>query len=203
MGIQNYTYLALQFIACLFALYNWKSYKNTALWIFLPFLIYSLINEFLATYIALNFKIRLLYNVYIMLSFLVYLYWFDRLLNLKMIKWILLGLFIVAVVYDIYSKGVMRPLLKTAVNFQSIMVLVCSFVFFAKLLRSKEVVHYQQLPAFWIVSGMLIFYIGYVPLSLMVGMGFHVDEFYALAIILLNLLLYGCYIIGFYVAGKR
>jgi hypothetical protein len=203
MGFQNYLYLSLQFIAVCFAIIYWKKYKNTALWIFLPFLIYTFVNEIIGTYVALNYGLRVPFNLYIIISFLVYLYWYDALLKLKFWKWIVLGIFAFMVMYDIQTRGFLKPLLKTAVNFQSVMVLGFSFLFFAKLLGKREVVHYQKLPEFWIVSGILLFYIGYVPLSLVIGMGFKVQELYGYAIIPLNFILYGGYIIGFYVSGKR
>jgi hypothetical protein len=203
MGIQNYLYLSLQLIAVCFAIYYWKNYRKTHLWIFLPFLVYTFLNELMGTYIALNYQLRVPFNIYIIVSFFVYLYWYDQLLRLKFWKWIILGIFCAIVVYDIQTRGFLKPLLKTAINFQSIMVLGFSFLFFAQLLRKKEVVHYQKLPEFWIVTGILLFYIGYVPLSLVIGMGYNVQELYAYAIIPLNFILYGGYIIGFYVSGKR
>lgn len=203
MGAQNYLYLGLEFLACVFAIYYWPKYKHTAMWIFLPFLLYTFLNEIAATYVAIQYQNRILYNVYIILSFLVFLYWFDRLIGLKFWKWIILGIFSFVVFYDIQSKGFVIPLLKTAINFQSILVLGFSFLFFAKLLGKKEVVEYQKLPEFWIVTGILLFYIGFVPLSLVIGMGYNVQELYAYAIIPLNFILYGGYMIGFYVSGKR
>lgn len=203
MKIPNYIYLSLQLIACIFALIYWRKYKQSSLWIFWPFLIYTFLNEIFATYLALNFKIRILYNLYIIVSFLVYLYWFDKLLKLKFWKWIIMFLFCFVVFYDIQDKGIIKPLLKTAVNFETAIVLILSVVFFMKLLRKDEVIEYYKLPEFWVVSGLLMFYLGFVPLSLIVGMGYKIEDLYIISIIFLNFLLYCGYIIGFYVSGKR
>ena len=203
MGPENYIYLFVEFVACIFAVIYWKNYKHTPLWIFLPFLLYTLVNEFLATHIALEYRTRIAYNIYIIISFFVYLYWFDKLLKFKFWKWIFLAIFIAAALYDIQTRGFFKPLLKTSVNVQSIMVLGFSLMYFAKLLRKDEVVHYQRLPEFWIVCGMLMFYIGYIPLSFIIGQGYKVQHLYSVAIIILNVLLYGGYIIGFYVSRKR
>lgn len=205
--MQNFSYifLLIQLLACLAAIYKWKSIRKTPLWIFLPFLIYSFLNEVTTTalYSFTSINFRYLYNIYCIVSFFVYLYWFDRILKLKLWKWIVTLVFLVAVVYDIITSDSLKQLIKTALLVQAIILLIFSVIYFVRLLNKEEVVHYQLIPEFWIILGLLVFHIAFVPLFLLTGLGYNIQKAYAIAINILNYILYSSYILGFYVAGKR
>lgn len=206
MQFLSYLYLFIQLLACLFAIRYWKNYRNSTLWIFLPFLIYSFLNELIA-FLLLNMKIemnvRFMYNIYIIVCFFVYLYWFDSLLKLKYWKWILTLIFIGLLVYDGIKSDFMTQLSKTALFFQAIIILFFSLFYFIRLLKSNAVIHFQKKPEFWIIMGLLVFYIAFIPLSLVSGKGLNIQLAYGIAINILNYILYTCYCIGFYVTGKR
>lgn len=202
MDAQNLIYLAVQLIACVVAFYYWKYYKGRSMWIFLPFLVYSFINEIAATYMAIHYHSRVLYNIYTIISFLVYLYFFNKLLKLKVWKWVLLALFLLVYLEEILATGFIKPLMRNSIIVQSVLVLVFTVLYFVRLLQQDTVIHYYRLPEFWIVSGLLMFYIAFTPLMIFVGIGYNFQHIYLAAITVLNLVLYGTYIIGFYVSGK-
>ncbi|MFA7447544.1 MAG: hypothetical protein WCY77_03835 [Weeksellaceae bacterium] len=195
----------IQLLACLAAIYKWKSIRKTPLWIFLPFLIYSFLNEVTTTalYSFTSINFRYLYNIYCIVSFFVYLYWFDRILKLKLWKWIVTLVFLGAVVYDVITSDSLKQLIKTALLVQAIILLIFSVIYFVRLLNKEEVVHYQLIPEFWIILGLLVFHIAFVPLFLLTGLGYNIQKAYSIAINILNYILYSSYILGFYVAGKR
>lgn len=205
--MQNFSYifLLIQLLACLAAIFKWKSIRKTPLWIFLPFLIYSLLNEVTTTalYSFTSINFRYLYNIYCIVSFFVYLYWFDRILKLKLWKWIVTLVFLGAVVYDVITSDSLKQLIKTALLVQAIILLIFSVIYFVRLLNKEEVVHYQLIPEFWIILGLLVFHIAFVPLFLLTGLGYNIQKAYTIAINILNYILYSSYILGFYVAGKR
>lgn len=205
--MQNFSYifLLIQLLACLAAIYKWKSIRKTPLWIFLPFLIYSFLNEVTTTalYSFTSINFRYLYNIYCIVSFFVYLYWFDRILKLKLWKWIVTLVFLGAVVYDVITSDSLKQLIKTALLVQAIILLIFSVIYFVRLLNKEEVVHYQLIPEFWIILGLLVFHIAFVPLFLLTGLGYNIQKAYTIAINILNYILYSSYILGFYVAGKR
>lgn len=204
MSVLNYIILFVQFASCCVAIYYWPHYKNKSIWIFLPFLVYTFLNELLAMMLSFHFRIRNypMYNVYLIVSFCVYLYWFDQLLRLHFWKWIILLLFSLVVIYDIFIDGFSNGLLKNTLYFQAVLMLTFSLAYFSNLLRRNEVIHYQNLPEFWIVTGLLMFYIGFIPLSIANGT-IKMHNTYMIAINILNYVLYGCYIIAFYVSGRR
>lgn len=108
-----------------------------------------------------------------------------------------------AVAYDVYTGNSLEQLIKTALLVQAIILLVFSLFYFGRLLKQEEVVHYQRIPEFWIIFGLLIFHIAFVPLFLLSGKGLNIQLAFAISINVLNYILYSCYIFGFYVAGKR
>lgn len=205
MQILSNIFLLIQLIACLVAIYYWKSIKKSSLWVFLPFLIYSFLNELTASFLynMYGYNVRYLYNIYCVVSFFIYLYWFNQILKLSYWKWIVSFLFLMAVAYDVYTGNSLEQLIKTALLVQAIILLVFSLFYFGRLLKQEEVVHYQRIPEFWIIFGLLIFHIAFVPLFLLSGKGLNIQLAFAISINVLNYILYSCYIFGFYVAGKR
>ena len=154
MEVQNYIYLFVQLIACCVAIYFWRYYKHAVIWIFLPFLLYSFINEISAIVLAkYHYPVRPLYNIYTLISFGVYLYFFDKLYKLKIWKWVFMVLFLSIWIYDFITKDFCKTMFDNAINALSILILFCSLLYFTKLLKSNEVIHFQLLPEFWIVSG--------------------------------------------------
>lgn len=151
----------------------------------------------------LEINVRFLYNFYIIIGFFVYLYWFDRLLKLKILKWIFTAVFMSVLVYDGLKSHFMTQLFKTALFFQAVSILLFSLLYFIRLLKSNSVIHFQKKPEFWIIMGLLVFYIAFIPLSLVSGKGLNIQLAYGIAINILNYILYTCYCIGFYVSGKR
>ncbi len=198
-------FLIIQLLACIAAIIYWKSYKNTPLWIFLPLLIYTFVNEVSITVLMKSGVInspRIFYNVYSVISFLAYLYWFDKILKLKYWKWVVLLIFIVAIGYDYSLHGAVRQFFKTGLVTQSIILLLFSVIYYIRLLKEDKVIDYQKVPEFWFILGLLTFYIAFTPLQLVTGIGLDIGKAYSVAIIVLNFILYGCYIIGFYVTSK-
>lgn len=197
-------FFPIQFIAAVASIYFWKNYRKTSLWIFMPYLIYTFLNEITVYLMAYQFKIspRFLYNIYILVTFGVLMYWFDKLLNLKKLKFIPILIFVLAVSLDFYKYGLGGQFFKLGLVVQAITVLVLSFIYFSRLLKMDKVINYQKIPEFWIILGNFVFYIAFVPLSLVTGIGLEIITAYYIAINVLNYILYGCYIIGFYVTSK-
>lgn len=205
INLLSKSFLIMQLLACIAAIVYWKNYKNTPLWVFLPLLVYTAINEVSIT-ILMKFDVisspRMFYNVYSVISFLIYLYWFDNILKLKYWKWIVLVIFLAATSYDLIQEQEVKQLFKVGLITQAIMILSFSVAYFSRLLNEDRVIHYWRIPEFWFILGLLTFYIGFTPLLLMTGLDLGISRVYAISINILNLILYGCYIIGFYATAK-
>jgi len=205
MQILSNLFLLVQIIACIVAIVFWKQYKHKPIWIFLPFLTYTVLNELTATALVWNDikNVRFLYNIYCVISFCVYLYFFDQLIKLKSWKWLIALFFLFTVLTDVFQRDITHQLLKNSLLFLAVLLFVFALIYFIKLLNSKEVIHYQGIPEFWIIFGILVFHIAFIPLSLVSGSGYNIQLSYSIVILILNYFMYGCYIYGFYVAGKR
>lgn len=203
-SILSQGFIVVQFAACISAIYYWKNYKNTALWIFMPFLVYSFLNEFSALIMTLftNYRVRPLYNIYSVISFFVYLYYFDRLLKINFWKLPIVIIFLITLYFDVLNNS-WYGLYKDIVFVIAVMILVFSVIFYGRLLKSEQVIHYKKLPEFWIIMGLLLFYLAFIPLTAVVGLGYKILPTYYIAINILNYTLYCCYIIGFYVTGRQ
>ncbi len=202
-GIKT-AFLIIQLLACISAIYYWKYYRQSPLWIFMPFLIYSFLNEVAASTLYYRFGInpKFLYVFYTVISFLVYLYWFDKLLKLRNWKWVILLVFAVLFCTDIFLLGISK-LLITSLLFQAVVILSFSLTYFSRLLRSDHLLHYHKIPDFWIILGLLMFNLAFIPLSLYSNQGpSGIGQAYSIAINVLNYILYSCYIIAFYVSRK-
>ncbi|MEX0274444.1 MAG: hypothetical protein AB3N16_08705 [Flavobacteriaceae bacterium] len=69
---------------------------------------------------------------------------------------------------------------------------------FRQLLQSDETIKIRGGIDFWVAAGLLLFNMGMVPFMLL-STYFHFRDspYYVVTIIVLNLILYGCYTIGF------
>jgi predicted neutral ceramidase superfamily lipid hydrolase len=190
--------------AFLVSVYYWKNYKNSAQKYF-PFLM------FLATIIEVIANVRLycgketsnfLYNVYLIISFVFLLIWFIAILKRKIIPKILLFFFLAATVFSVFTESATEDLYFYVLMTGSVFILVGAFLFFKQLIETDAAVYFIKNQQFWIMSGLLVFYIGFLPFYLLVrNLDLH-DYRIGLVIPLLNVLLYGCFIIGFKCPSK-
>ena len=80
----------------------------------------------------------------------------------------------------------------------AVLTLICAIFHFWRLLYSDEVLVIKYKLSFWISTGLLLFNMGMIPFMLLSDyFDFASNPYYTATIISLNLLLYGCYILGF------
>ncbi|KAA5533698.1 hypothetical protein F0919_14270 [Taibaiella lutea] len=191
-------------IAFLVSVYYWKNYKNSAQKYF-PFLM------LFATIVEVTGSVRLyyeketsnfLYNVYLIISFVFLLIWFITILKRKIIPKILLFVFLAATVFSVFTESATGDLYFYMLMTGSVFILAGAFLFFKQLIETDAAVYFIKNQQFWIMSGLLVFYIGFLPFYLLVrNLDLH-DYRIGLVIPLLNILLYGCFIIGFKCPSK-
>ena len=85
----------------------------------------------------------------------------------------------------------------------SLGLLVLILFHFYQLLNSNEVLIIKHKLSFWISTGLLLFYVGIIPLVLLTKT-FAISTLSRNVILIsLNIILYGCYIIGFIWTKKK
>lgn len=189
-----------QILALFFGIKNRAKIKDSNQEYFLYFMVYVLVHELAClifayyTLIGNNFVI----NIYIIISFIFYFYWFNKVLKNKRIYIVVaLILFVISVMYSFslgtfYTKIWFHPMLIGTI---SILMFVC--LIFSEMLNSKEVVNFKQSQKFWFAIGLLIFYLGYLPILFFQDYIQSHSINYSLVLTILNIFLYGCFSKGF------
>lgn len=189
---------ASQIAAFIAAIWMWQKYKNSTQRFFLYFLGFVLIIETLGYIILHIYKTNasFVYNIYIIIGGLFYLYWFKIINKNKILGLALISVFSIVMCYCFFRLDFLilwRPLIITL----SILILINSFVFYSTLLNEDGVVKYQGNQKFWIVTGTLVFFINYIPLTLLQKPLEIPAIYYRISILVLNLIMYGFYTISF------
>lgn len=151
-----------------------------------------------------SMKSTLLYSIFVIVSFLFYFYWYYTVLKSKIFKLmavlsavLFIGITLVTqIVPNLEGQGY-------AFVTGAIGLLVLTFFHFYQLLTGDEVLIVKYKLSFWISTALLLFYIGILPLMLLAE---HIEikgMNYTIILLSLNIILYGCYIIGFIWTKKK
>ena len=202
MTLQQLLLYSSQIVALIAAIWCWKHYKNSTQKYFLHYTIFVVLIEFF----AILFKDTensnyFVYNIYILISFLFYFYWFSLVLPIQK-KWIfgLISMFLGAYFLSFLNEDIMSQILHLPINVGTILLLFCIISLFSSLLTNKDEIDFLKSQKFWIATGMLIFYLGYLPIQYLppLGKSFKLD--YSFIITLLNVIYSLCLTISFYVS---
>ncbi|SEE19596.1 hypothetical protein SAMN04487765_1724 [Tenacibaculum sp. MAR_2010_89] len=144
------------------------------------------------------------YNVLILLEFNILLFLYkniseDRLTN-KVIK---LGVVLYNVVYFCSSFFYGISIFKTKLNtiapvFGSLFIAVTLLLFLREMLLSEDIVNYKKNIFFWISTGLLLYYLGTLPLTAIFNFMKEGSNFFELYRIqhVLTIIMHSCFIIG-------
>ncbi|MEM7087356.1 MAG: hypothetical protein AAF489_14305 [Bacteroidota bacterium] len=181
------------------AIWHWPLYKHSTQRWFLFFLIYVAVQEAVAIILPLyGIYNPVVYNIYIIVSFSFYLFWFSLVLRNRKIPYLFLLLFLISVPFSIYFEDIFwEELLLSSFTVGVILVLFCAALYFLELLGESRIVNLHRSQRFWIIAGLLIFNIGFLPLLFL---GSILDPYglaHRIVLTILNVILYGTYTIGF------
>ena len=139
------------------------------------------------------------HTIYSIISFLFYFYWYYDVLESRFSKIVtllfttaFLSMSALAFAFPDTLGGKGYAFVTGAIS-----LLVLTFFHFYQLLRSDEVLVVKYKLSFWVSTALLLFYMGILPLVLLAEYLEVKGSSYAIILICLNLILYGCYIIGF------
>ena len=184
-------------ITAIIATIKWDKYKNSKERGFLYFLWITFAFECLAALSKQVFDTNFwVYNIYSIFSFLFYLHWFYTLLKLAYIKY-LTYLFLAVVVVNIVIQDFVNEHQIYTFIAGAITLLFCTFFYYSDLLKGNEIFIIKQKLSFWIATGILLFHIAMIPLIVLADVLDFEGKYYLIVLAILNLILYGCYIIGF------
>ena len=190
----------IQGLALFFAIKNWKFYKDGKQRFFLHFMVYVIITEIVAYTITFfpQYDNDFVYNIFTLVSFLFYFFWYYKLLISKRILINLLSIsFIIVNIISIIKGSFFAEILSFPVLVGALSVVLLTSLMFVKIIRDKESINYKKSQKFWLATGLLIFYVGYLPLPFFLNVLDAYSFTYGFLMMLLNILLYGCFIIAF------
>lgn len=189
-----------QLITIVIAVVQWRHHKNTTERYFVFYLATAVSIDLAGYFFPLlyGYNMMFIYNILILICFSFYLYWFFTILNKSKLI-VYLAIILGAVIcYSILFVHFYTKLWSDVITVGTILILVCTTFFYSKLLKQEELENYFTSRKFWIVTGLLIFYVGYLPLHLFQKLDNSVvhTTAYLFALTILNIILYGFISIG-------
>ena len=190
-------------LALLASIVFYPKYGQTALK-YLPYILgYMFVLELFAMDIwrAIGYN-AIFYNVFNSAFFLFFFYVFFHFLTRKTNKKLVLvitALFLGTLLYDLYMLNfIVVPLLHSYIA-GGCFIIICVVLYFLELLNSPRVLNIRQDLMFWFGAGLLLFYVGYIPIKI-TRLAFSTTDntFLFLRIVhqILIVILYGCFTAG-------
>lgn len=200
-------------VTIIIALYNKKTYANTIYKYFFYFLIYTILTE-LAGYIVghiigIPYKLKnhFVYNIYTIANFVFYFIFYKNLFRKKSNKKIVNAFLILYLLFTIFDLIFLKPPFLTgliSINFTvgSILLIVTIILFLFEIINNELVFNLKKSLIFWISIGVLLFFIGVLPIFIASEfLGF--KGIYRQILYSLNVILYGCFSFGFILSERK
>lgn len=208
--VLEYSVVALEGLAALFAFIFYKKYSHTYLRFFPWLLLYVFVNEVLAGYFHYfsSFNARL-YNVYNIIFFLYFYFVFYKNEQRKQYKkWILIAAicFIVASLVNPFFKSFIDNPQLLAYIVGACVLILCIILYFIDILYTPQILIVKRDLLFWVSIGLLLFYVGYIPIKVTRHFFAQAENNFMTLIVVhrsLILIMNTCFIIGFVWTRKK
>jgi len=174
---------------------------NSSLRYFIYYLVFvSLIIEVSANLVRKFTSLgnHFIYNIYDIVTYTFFLFWFYSILKQKkMVKFLML-IYFIGLIFSLIFEDFFN-ILNINYYIGTIIILILVVTYFSSLLQKKEVIHFTKIPEFWISTGILVFNIGYLPIAFLLNFQLAQNDRVTIQIVilLLNVILYGCFIKAF------
>ena len=203
MKIEDLLFLttAVEFAAALMAIVHYRKYRASNEKYFLIFLWYTFLVDLVGAGLGhiYNLDNYWLYNGYLVTMYLFYFYWYYRILKSRVFRRFT-RLFSAVFIVVAFASFIFQPINiyhMYTFNVGALFVLILTVFHFYQLLNDDQVLIVKYKLSFWISTGLLLFSVGMIPLfSLSEYLDFQ-GAGYIITLVSLNVILYGCYIIGF------
>ncbi|MEM6684917.1 MAG: hypothetical protein AAF617_03890 [Bacteroidota bacterium] len=193
-------FLCFQIAALVAAFWFRKDYKETTEEPFLWFLVYVVFHEIVSLCYQhfSEYTNDIIHNVYTLVSFLFFFFWFYKILQKRrFLVPVLLTVFAVVFLYDLFDKNPLYNLYLNPIITGAFCILTLTINYFVQLLHADAIISFARSQKFWIVTGLFCFYIGLIPLLIFHSYLNYGGNFYSIVITMLNAVLYGCILKSF------
>lgn len=159
----------LELIAAAIGIVKYKEFKNFHFKYVLFFLVYVVLNEFLAgvSYQFFGLSNVLLYNIYVLIHFAFFLAWYHSLLQVQHRKNIVKAFFIGYLILWFLDAFMIEDFVTqyTAYSFSvgTLFLIITVAFYFIEMLNREVVMHVTKSPYFWVSFGILVYCITYLP----------------------------------------
>lgn len=214
-------------LAAIVATITYKKYRHTPSRCFLYFLWFTIFIElfgsiaYLYAYNCENWLIQLLigvipenylrhndwiYNIYLIITFNIYLYYFLMLVKTEKLKKIIclfIFCFAIICIYSIFSFENFHSAYYILIEGSGpLFLLVAAIFYFIDIFKSDDVLVFNKTLPFWIAAGALIFYLTTAPMFIFPYQLRRSSEITDYILFSANILLYSFFIIGFLIIPK-
>ncbi|AUP77600.1 hypothetical protein C1H87_02250 [Flavivirga eckloniae] len=201
-----YTIDLLEFITAIVALIHYKKYAHSTERYFLHFLWFTFLVDSILGALLSYFKIdnTWVYYSYTGISFLFFYRWYYSILIHNMYKKITIALSAVFVILYILN-GLYTEYQEYSFVIGASFLLILAVFHLHQLFNSSYTLKIKYKLSFWITTALVLFNISMIPFMLL-SKYFNVlinNSAFTIILVFLNMVLYGCYIIGFTWTKKK
>ncbi|MCB0457477.1 MAG: hypothetical protein KDC91_07005 [Flavobacteriaceae bacterium] len=197
----SYIPLGLELLTAIIAIVTFSKYKNSNEKYFLYFLWYTFLIEILGAVLGEIILVNNygVYNTFTITSMLFYFYWYYTILKKPSFKKAVIVFSILFSIVSFLSLCFQSWDVYHSYTFVTgaLFLLVLTLFHFYQLLNSDEVLIVKYKLSFWISTALLLFYVGMIPLFFLSQYTNIMGLSYQIILLSLNVILYGCYMIGF------
>lgn len=164
----TYVMIISEIAAFIFAIIYWRRYRKSTERIFLFLLGYGVVTDLFGLFYSRYFDGRdivFVYNIYYIISFSVYFYWFSLILKRKRFAYLFLTIFLLITLYSALFKSFWDGYWELLWNSGSIFTIICVGIYYLELMGLNTIFKTTRSQRFWIASGLLIYFLGHIPTS--------------------------------------
>ncbi len=202
-----YYFLWFELLSFLVALYNYRYLKGSNLFLFIPFLFLTNLQEWGGRIGLFNIgdSNTVSQNIFTFIEFIFYSWLFIREVNSILLRKFIIAASISFIVYTLFSfifnPGIFVFYLYPYLT-GSILMVLFSCLYFFNLLRSEEYIELRKFPMFWVCIGIMFFYTGMFSVYMFILQGnkpahYDYQRLFNIVSNIFNIILYSCFIIAF------
>jgi hypothetical protein len=202
--------IVFEVIAMCAGFYRWKKNKGTVLNVFTVYLAVIVLCETTSNrllYYKYNMTVNYLATFFtIPLEFFFFFYFFSKLIKTKAAAKYGILITVIGLTIFMFEEFILKThkkyfFMSLFYSVSNVFLLIFVIWFFLKFLKSENLLDYKRNPAFWISTGVLLFYLGTFPLFAMFNsllewnkrlfLNYYTVQFW------LNWMMYSCFAIAF------
>lgn len=206
--------ILVELLTFIVGLINYKKFGHTYLKYFLFLLGFIVIIEFIVWglkwfygyYVQNHFIYNVSTSIQYIFYYTLYIWVFANETYKKIVKGFLILYAIAVIINFTFAQRltVDGPFHSYTFTLGAVLLITSIGLFFAEMLKSEKILHFRTQLMFWISIGLFVFYTAIIPVVLSINfLPTGIEPMMLRAILfVLNIMMYGCFSIGFIVSGK-